>query len=445
MHTTPPLSLEPLRFRMPAVEHRLLSNGTAVHVICSPTQDLFSITVAMRTGAIHDEVPGNTSLAAQMLTRGTTTRTAAEFALDVESRGCTIRSSADSETTTIRSSGLAEWFSDILGLIGGAIRSPRFDERELHTLRSQILADIQIDCTDVEWLALRACSQANYGNHPYGRPRNGTPVSLQSITPEVLQSAHERMLHAERHVIIAGPFRLEDVYAQLEDTFGALPVARSLSGAPRAQPRYGAGVIAPKEDAVQTAFRIAMPCPPYLHADDVQVQLLTSILGGHSLARLFSVLREEKGYTYGAYAFNDVRPHGAVTGIVTSVGNEFTADTMNTIATVLDEFAQEQITDEEFDTSRQHVLGSFARSNETPQQTAGLVWATILHGLPATYFTDLVAAMQQLTPFDVGDAQRTWFNRERWIVGMAGKEDVLRKAITPFVSTVETWDNTFYR
>ena len=194
-----------------------------------------------------------------------------------------------------------------------------------------------------------------------------------------------------------------------------------------------------KDDAVQSAFRITLPSIGYAHEQYPAVQIVTNVLGGYTLAWLITILREEKGYTYGAYAFPTVRPLSATATIVTSVGNEFTADTMSTIAHEVKRISTEQIAAEEFENARQQILGSFARNCETPQQTASLVYTIVQHRLPFDYFDMHIDKLQQLTPNSVSDVQRAYFSSDSWVVGISGVRSVIEPAIADHVAFSETW------
>lgn len=439
MHTTPPLSTEPLKFALPTIHHDQLDNGTPLHCIFDPTEDLVTVTIALSTGSIHDGIPGETSVTAQMLNRGTLRLDAAQFAEEVERRGCNLRTVGDTDACSLQASGLREWFDDLVNLASEALTQPRFDAVELDTLRRRMIADMMVDLVDVEWLAARACATRAYDGHPYARPRNGTPATLRTLSREHLVAVHERMMNAPRHIIVAGPIPPDVAREKLNRALGSLPYHTAYHRLDRAVLRPRSGVLALKDDAVQTAFRVALPSTSFASDDYAAVQICTGVLGGYTLARLFTILREEKGYTYGAYAFGDVRPHGSTIGVVTSVGNEFTHDTMQVIATEIERIGTQRINDEEFSNAQQHLLGSFARSNETPQQTAGLVWSMIHHQVPMSFYNTYVERLQRLTPDDVREAQRTYFTRDAWVVGLAGREDVIRPAIDGMVDTVEVW------
>lgn len=369
---------------------------------------------------------------------------AAKFSEEVERRGCSIRCGADSDATTIHISGLGEWLDDMIALASDALLHPVFDETELDKLRTNLIADMMVELVDVEWLAARACASRAYVDHPYRHPKNGTPESLRMLRRDDLMRAHQRMCASERFVIVAGPVDAEAVTSKLSDALSNMPAPLPLPLPPRVHVSGGFGVLAAKDDAVQTAFRILLPGVNHQHADYAAMHLVANVLGGYTLARLFTILREEKGYTYGAYAFPSVRPLSASISIVTSVGNEFTADTLDTIAQELDRISHEIINVDEFENARQTILGSFARNCETPQQTASLIYTMLQYGLPMDYFERHIDKIQTLEAIDVQSAQQAYFQTTNWIVGCSGVGTIIESAVRPHVQKIEYWSPSGY-
>lgn len=435
-----PLSQEPLRYAFPSVERELLSNGTQVFLIPRPDEDLFTLTAGIATGAVYDDIPGASSFTAEMLGRGTASLTAEEFAEEVEGRGCSVRTNADRDASSINGSGLAEYAEDIVRLSADCLLAPRFDEVEIDRQRHRRLADLKMNASDPDWLASRAVGAVAFGNHPYATPREGTAASLQSITRALMLDVHQRFLNAPRSIVAAGRFDRAMIMANLESTFGTLPSAVAQPAVPSAHVQERTARIARKEDAVQTAFRIVLPGVNFVSPDYPATQLITEILGGYQLARLFTVLREQKGYTYGAYAYADVRKHANVLMLATSVGNTFSKDTVATIADELKRLRTELIDAEEMENARQALLGQFVRSTETPQQTAGMLWQIILYGLPMDYFDRHVESIQRLTPELLLPVQQRLFDERRWAVGASGVWDVVHEALQGTVDSIEVFD-----
>jgi len=435
-----PLSHEPLRYAFPSVERESLSNGTDVYLIPRPDEDLFTMTVGIATGAVYEEIGGSTSFTAEMMGRGTKDLTAEQFAEEVEGRGCSVRTSADRDASSVYGAGLAEYAADVVRLTSACLLTPRFDELEMDRQRQQRLADIMMNASDPDWLASRAVGAVAFGNHPYARPREGTATSLQQINRDVLVEVHSRILTAPRTIVVAGKFDKALMMSNLEDAYGKLPASVAQPSIAFAKVQERSARIARKDDAVQTAFRIVLPGVNFLDKDYPATQLIGEILGGYQLARLFTVLREQKGYTYGAYAYPDIRKHANILMLATSVGNEFSKDTVATIADELKRLRTEVISADEMENARQSLLGQFVRSTETPQQTAGMLWQIILHGLPMDYFDRHVESIQKLTPESLLPVQQRLFDERRWAVGASGKWDVVHDALEGTVDSIEAFD-----
>lgn len=440
MQKTPPLSTAPLEFHLPDVERLKLADGTPVMVIHREDQDLATVSIYLRSGAAHDTDIGAMAFAAELLVHGTDRLTSEQFTETVESLGATIRCNGDRSTTLLSGLCMSDTLSKMIGLMGEALLTPSFDENEISLTRERWVSELLMDRSDPDWLAAQAASRVWYSGHPYEHPRRGSLSDMKEMSREKIINAHKTLLSSSRTIIVAGPINGSEVVDLLNSALSAMPEVVGRPNIARALLKQRAACIATNKDAVQTAFRIGLPCPKYDHPDYAATQLITAVLGGYTLARLFTILREEKGYTYGAYAVSGIREHASFTEIVTSVGNEFTADTIATIHSELNRMATTRIDDEELEHARQHVLGSFARSNETPQQTAALVWTTVLHGLPENYFPLLIERLQEFRPEDLTLAQERYYNPDKWSVGASGVPSLIQEAIGDMADSVEVWD-----
>ena len=440
MHQTPPLSTDALTFHLPPVEEAALADGTPLYVIRKPSEDLLSVSLYIRAGSGHDSDPGATAFAGEMLTRGTQRLNAEALAETIDGLGAAIRVNADRTSVRMGGTAMADTAEDLIRLMGECLLTPAFDEHELDGLREQWIGEQLMDQHDAQYLASRALSRVSFANHPYEMPTRGTIPTMRALTHDAVVRAHQRLLRTERVVIVAGPLDAETIVPMLDGALGDLPAAEPRTILPSAHLSEHAACVAVNKDAVQSAIAISLPCPGYDHPDFPAVQLITTILGGYTLARLFMVLREEKGYTYGAYAQNIVWEKFASTDISTSVGNDFTKDTVKTIDEIVRGLASTRIDDEELENGRQHLLGMFARSNETPQQAAGLVWKVVQHGLPANYFQRLVERIQVYTPEDLLLAQERWFNADRWAIGASGLPNLVLESLESYAEPIEVWN-----
>ena len=99
-------------------------------------------------------------------------------------------------------------------------------------------------------------------------------------------------------------------------------------------------------------------------ADYDVVSVMNQVIGGGPTGRLFMILREEKGYTYGAYSgFSASRFRGswsASTDVRTEVTEAAFRDLMAQIARMRDE----PVPDKEFQAKKRGMVASFALSLE---------------------------------------------------------------------------------
>ncbi|MBU3742496.1 MAG: insulinase family protein, partial [Candidatus Kapabacteria bacterium] len=413
---------------------------TRVRLVPAPNEDILSITLGIDMGAVHDEIEGETTFTAAMLTRGTERLTPDAIAEAIESRGCSLSSGATYDVTTLSAVGLGEHADTMLSLMAESLLTPRFDPAEVDRMRERRIADMLMHADDPEWLAIWASMHAAYHGHPYGRLRDGSAETLQQVGPDVMRRVHARMLRYPRAIIVAGPFEPTSMLARLEELLGPLPAADIDPNIAEGTMWTGTAVVAPKDDAVQSVLRIVLPNVPYQHPDRPALSLVTQAVGGYTLARLFMILREQKGYTYGAYAFPDVRRYGRTTLIGTSVGNEYSRDTMRTIYEELRRLTAEMLTADELRNARQYMLGSFARNNETPQQAAGLAWTILQFDLPDDYYTTYVERLQQVTLEECMDVQRRYFDPSMWSMGICGNARVVHDALEGLVERIVHMD-----
>lgn len=440
--TTPPFSDAPLHFPFVTPAHRTLSDGTRLHLLHYPNDPLVSMTIGVHAGAMYDDVFGETTLTAQLLTLGTQLRNAEELAVDVERRGCSLSSSADRDAVSLYAAGLREHASWLAETMVECLLRPRLDASELDTLKRRRLADIEMNLSDPDWLAAHALLAAQYPGHPYANPRDGTPSTVAAVDGDSVARVHARLTAAPRDIIVAGGFDINTIVETFERCLASAPATAPLPPPVAVNALAATASVVARPEAVQTVLRIAMPSKSMLHPDLAPQNLAITILGGYTLARLFSVLREEKGYTYGAYATNEVRRYGQSLVMHTSVGNDFTKDTVAVIADQVRSMQRFDVRTDEIERARQYMLGTLARSTETPQQAAAMAWNVIQYGLVDDHYARYTAALQQVTRDDVAAVASSLFDAHVWTIAAVGKPDVIADALTGHVSTSRLWDPT---
>ncbi|HSA53892.1 MAG TPA: insulinase family protein, partial [Yinghuangia sp.] len=218
------------------------------------------------------------------------------------------------------------------------------------------------------------------------------------VTAHDIREFHARRMTSPGTLLVAADLDAVDLAGLGEAVFAGADGPDDRAAAPPTpqDPSQVRVFVVDRPGAVQSVLRIGHTAPPRSTPDLVAIELFAEVLGGSFTSRLNHTLREVKGYTYGAGAgFAHGRRVGTFT-VASSVHTEVTADA---VADALDEIRrmhESGVTDEEFETTRAHVLGSMPIRLQTPRGIGARLREAVVHGLPDDHVTceyaDFVAA-----------------------------------------------------
>ncbi|HVJ63018.1 MAG TPA: insulinase family protein, partial [Tahibacter sp.] len=167
------------------VEQRL-RNGLRVVVVERRGSPLVSLSVVAPAGSAGDP-PGRAGLAAltaELMTKGTSTRTGAEIAREVETLGGSIGSNVGWDGASIGVTVRSGAVEPGLTVLSDVARNPRFAAADIDNARAQAIDAIDDLRQDPMKLARMVASRLAFGNAPYGSPRVGTVSALKAITAD---------------------------------------------------------------------------------------------------------------------------------------------------------------------------------------------------------------------------------------------------------------------
>src|SRR5687767_13907681 len=135
--TPPPAA--PRSANLPKPAEKTLANGMRVIVVPKHDVPLVSARLMIRTGSEADpgDLSGLASLTANLLTQGTTTRTAEQIARGVEALGATLNANAGWDASNVNVSVMSSRVDQALNSVADVVRNPVFKEDEVQRLRDQ--------------------------------------------------------------------------------------------------------------------------------------------------------------------------------------------------------------------------------------------------------------------------------------------------------------------
>src|SRR5690606_14126216 len=365
-----------------------LSNGVRLVVVENETLPIISLNLALPAGGVYapEGKEGLPSMLAALLTKGAGERSAEQIAEDIESVGGSITAGAGSDFLTVGVGGLSSAAPLAFELMGDVIARATLPESEVELQRQQMLSGLRLQQGQPDALAQRAFLTTLYGDHMYARL--STPESVEGITRAELVSFRDRYLKPEGALlVVAGDLTLAEAQRLAENAF------RGWTGAPPATPDVGTlpdrdnpvVVLVHRPGSVQSTILIGnttfQPNDPRHYASVVA----NEILGGGSQGRLFQILREQKGWTYGAYSSLSRRSGVGYFAAQAEVRTEVTDSAATEMLQQLVRLRTEPVQADELSLTKSTLVGRFPLTIQTASQVAGAVRDARLYNLPGDY------------------------------------------------------------
>ena len=403
-----PVNKEVLKIKLPRAEETTLKNGLQVLLLPAHKVPTFNMQMVVLSGGLADkpDYHGLASFTASLLREGTTRRSSKDIAEQVDALGATLTANAglSSLTSTVSTSGLVENLDQTLDLFADAIRNPTFPQAEVDKFKTRTLAQLQFQRSIPQFLAAEQFQRAIYGtNHPASLIAPPAE-SIKKLTSKDLAEFHSTYYRPNNAILaIVGDVTMKDILPKLEKAFGDwqkgdVP-ATTIPPAP-AQSESKIYLI-DRPGSVQTVLQLGTLGIERTDPDYFAVLLADRVLGGGPSGRLFLNLREDKGYTYGAYSnFGGSKFRG--TWVSSSeVRTDVTEGAMKEFMYELNRLRNEPVSAEELDNAKRAIVGSFALSLEQPATLLQNSITQKLYNLPADYWDTYPQKVAAITAADV--------------------------------------------
>ena len=376
-----------------------LDNGLTVYLVERHELPIVSVQLMTLAGGAANpaDQPGLAGITASMLTEGTAKRSAEEIANEASLLGADLRAGSDADDASLGISLLSKHVGRGLELLADSLEHPAFPATDLERIRASRLTSLLQQQDNPIQLALRAGELNLYGaDSPYGYDGLGTAASLHAITREQIAAFHDAHYGPKNTLLeLTGDITLPEARKLAEDTLGkwsssAEPVALPQAPAPPERKI----LLIDKPGSPQTAllaFGVGLPrsSPDYAATD-----VMNTMLGGLFSSRINMNLREEHGYTYGAFSF--FRYYRGTGPFIAGaqVRSDVTAPATEQLFKELDGIHTKPLTDAELRLAKDSIIrslpGDFESAYSVNEQLAEL-W---LFNLPLDYYAKLPAQIE---------------------------------------------------
>jgi len=435
--TKPPAPMPVKAAQFPPFQEAVLPNGMRLLVVENHKLPVISVQLAFAAGGTSDPdgKVGMADMVATLLTKGAGKRTADEFSAAIEGIGGSIAAGADPDFMTISANFLTGDAALGMGLMADAAMRPSFAAREVELARTQMLSALQLEQSQPSAIASRFFAKGLYGAHPYGRRPD--PASVKAITQADLKAFQSTRIRPSGALLVfAGDITLAKAKALATTAFAGWTGAAPATLAAALPPARTATeiLLVHRGGSVQSNILAGNltwgPGDPRVYG----ARLANQVLGGGGDSRLFLILREQKGWTYGAYSgFTRYKGAGyfqASAEVRTDVTDSALVELLNQVRRI----GAETIDTKELEDAKSSLVGRFPLQVETAAQVATQVTMARLLGLPADYVQTYRQKLAAVTPAVARAAAKDGIKRDAALIVVVGDGAKLYeklKAIAP--------------
>jgi predicted Zn-dependent peptidase len=443
-----PVNKEILKVRLPRAQETKLKNGLQVVVLEGfnkvPT---FNIQMVVLSGGLSDPADkrGLASFTAALLREGTTTRTSRDIAEQVDSLGATLSagSGLSSFTTNVSASGLIENLDQVLDIFADVARNPKFPAEEVEKYKARLMAQLQFQRSIPQFLAQERFSRIIYGDHPAGLI-SPPAESLKSVTSEDLARFHAAHYRPNNAILaVVGDVTMKDILPRLEREFGDWKSGEVPKAQLPAVPSQAAARIhlINRPGSVQTVLQLGNLAIERTSPDYFPLLVMDKVLGGGPAARLFLNLREDKGYTYGAYSGFSGTKFPGTWQASSEVRTEVTEGAMKEFMYEFNRIRNEKVPATELADAKRSLVGNFALSLEQPQSLLSNIVLQKLYNLPADYWDTYPQKVEAVTAEDVQRVAKKYVDLPHMQIIAVGDAAKIREVLNKY-GAVEVYDDS---
>lgn len=372
-----------------------------------------------------DELLGLADFTAMMLTRGTRSRDFQAIHDALESCGANLGFSAGAHTASFNGRCLAEDLPLLLDLLSESLRQPLFDAKQMEKLRAQFLTGLAIRAQDTTEMASLTFDQILFAGHPYSRPEDGFPETIQAITRKHLKDFHKKHFGPKGLVIsIVGAIKPDEAAAHVQRVLGdwvnpdqpELPVLPVFHPLKKSKTKR---VHIPGKS--QSDIVIGSSGPRRLDPEYLPASLGNSVLGQFGMmGRIGDVVREKSGLAYYAYSSMNVGIGPGSWEISAGVNPSNVHKAIDLIKAEIARFVTSGVSTEELADSQANFIGRLPLSLESNSGVASALLNIERYDLGMDYYLRYPDLVHAVDPEAVLMAIQKYLDPEKLAIAIAG-------------------------
>lgn len=430
---TAPEPLESISFDIAKPFETELKNGLKVVIFENRRLPLVNFKLAFFSGDAHESSDniGLTSALATMLNEGTQNYSSKELAEEIERLGAGISASSSADYTIVSASALSLYTNEIFRLMAEIVLLPTFPQNELDLYKQNTIEGLKFQRSQADFLATEQTARILYGEHPYGTV-SPKPSDVEKITKAKLQEFHkEKFIPNNAILIVVGDVNRDEILTEIKNHFGTWQKGNveNLENLTTPERQNKTLTIVDRPGSAQSNIVLGNLAIERTNPDYFPVLLMNQVLGAGASSRIFMNLREEKGYTYGAYSRFDTKKLSGEFEATAEVRTAVTGDSLKEFFYELNRIRGEKVSEEELRDAKNFLAGVFPIRAETQEGLTNLIVSQKIYDLPEDYLQTYRDNVNSVTIEDVKRVAGKYIQPDKIAIVIVGDgEEILAQA-----------------
>lgn len=443
---SPPTVPAPRPFSLPSINSYKLDNGLLVQLVEDHRFPFLTVALGTKVGSTQepDDKLGLADMTADMLTEGTEHKSSKQVADEVDFIGGALKSISDYDFSIVSGSSLSKYTDRLFNIFDDVIFHPSFPEDELKLKKTNMIQELAMKRSEPDFLAEERFNKVVFGNHPYGVVAP-TPATIENIKRQDLIDFHTRtFVPNESVLVVVGDFDSGKMKGLIADKFSQwkqgtiasaeLPLLPKLSG----RHIY----LVDRPGSVQSSVKIGNVSIKRTDPDYFPMLVTNQILGGAASARLFLNIREQKGFTYGAYSAIAARRQPGTFMAEAEVRSEVTGPSLQEFLYELDRIRTTKVADKELKDAKSYLTGSFQLGLETQSGLAQRLLESKLFDLPNDYLETFASKVMAVNVDDVRKVARRLIDTNNLVITVVGDSSKVKPELEMFGFPIDVYDTS---
>lgn len=409
------------------IYREVLPNGITVLTRANFNSPSVVISGFFDAGAIFDpdEKLGLADFVTSALMRGTKKRSFDKIYHALESVGASLGFNTGVHKSGFHGRSLAEDLPLLLSLLSEALTQPAFPKTEVEKLRSQIMTGLAIRAQDTGDMASMVFDQILYRDHPYSRPEDGFPETIQRITrDDLVQFQRETYGPRGMVVVIVGAVKPEEAVRQVKRALGGWQV-RGQKEAPGLPSLKMLKKTVSKHHKIsgksQSDLVIGTNGPRRKDPEFMPALVGNNVLGQFGMmGRIGDVVREKSGLAYYAGSSLSAGLGPGSWEVSAGVNPHNVKKASELIVSELKRFVDDGVTADELADTQANFIGRLPLSLESNGGVANALLNIERYDLGLDYYRGYEEKVREVTRESVVDAARKFIDVEKLAIAVAG-------------------------